>query len=333
MHKNLTITSKSIREQNLHLIRKALHDEQVSTTSVLHEKTGLSIVTINKLLNLLISSGEVIQGDKGCSLNGRPAATYRFNEMNKLILILSVYHRSGHKYVGYSVHNLFGECLERREELIDDKQTYTNEFKNGMERYIDRYKKIAVIGVSMPSDDVGGRVGSAIRHDSHASRLSSHLEKQFNLPVFFETDINAATLGCYKRLKDQECVSGIILIPGKIPSCGFCYNGQVLRGKDGMAGEIRYFPMYNDGGVLPIESLQADDLAIRTIRAIMCVLNPGYVSIYTESLKPGLIDRLRKQLSTPAEEALLPKIEISDVLREDTVSGMVSMCLEKLESL
>ena len=168
MHKNLTITSKSIREQNLHLIRKALHDEQVSTTSVLHEKTGLSIVTINKLLNLLISSGEVIQGDKGCSLNGRPAATYRFNEMNKLILILSVYHRSGHKYVGYSVHNLFGECLERREELIDDKQTYTNEFKNGMERYIDRYKKIAVIGVSMPSDDVGGRVGSAIRHDSPA---------------------------------------------------------------------------------------------------------------------------------------------------------------------
>ena len=100
-----------------------------------------------------------------------------------------------------------------------------------------------------------------------------------------------------------------------------------------MAGEIRYFPMYNDVGVLPIESLQADDLAIRTIRAIMCVLNPGYVSIYTESLKPGLIDRLRKQLSTPAEEALLPKIEISDVLREDTVSGMVSMCLEKLESL
>ena len=79
--------------------------------------------------------------------------------------------------------------------------------------------------------------------------------------------------------------------------------------------------------------MQADDLAKRTIRAVMCVLNPGYVAIYSEMLKPGIIDRLRKQLATAAEEALLPKIEITDKLREDTVSGMVSLCLEQLETL
>ncbi len=26
----------------------------------------------------------------------------------------------------------------------------------------------------------------------------------------------------------------------------------------------------------------------------MCVLNPGYVAIYSETLKPGLIERLKK---------------------------------------
>ena len=329
---SVTITSKQIREQNLQLVRRALHKEQICTASKLKEMTGLSVVTLNKILYLLIASGEVIEGGKSSIPNGRPATTYRFNEMNKLILILSIYIRSGNKYVGYSVHNLFGECLERREELIDEKDSIqTNEFKIGMERYVERYPKISVIGVSMPSDDVGGRVGSAIRHDSQSKRLSSHLEKHFNIPIFFETDINAATLGCYKRCKNQEYVSGIILVPGKIPGCGFCYNGSVLRGKDGMAGEIRYFPMYNDVGVLPSESLQADDLAIRTIRAVMCVLNPGYVAIYSETLKPGLIERLKKQISTAAEEALLPKIEITDNLREDTVSGMVSLCLQKIE--
>ena len=327
-----TITSKQIREQNLQLVRSALHDEQVCTSSRLKELTGLSVVTLNKILSLLIATGEVLEGEKASLINGRPATTYRFNEMNKLILILSIYKRSGNKYVGYSVHNLFGECIERKEELIDEKDSIqTNEFKNGMGRYFERYPKIAVIGVSMPSVDVGGRVGSAIRHDSHSKRLASHLQKQFAIPVFFETDINAATLGCYKRCKNQEYVSGIILVPGKIPGCGFCYNGSVLRGKDGMAGEIRYFPMYNDVGVLPSESMQADDLAIRTIRAVMCVLNPGYVAIYTETLKPGLIERLKKQLVTAAEVALLPKIEITDNLREDAVSGMVSLCLEHLE--
>ena len=325
-------SSKNIREQNLQLVREALHDEQVCTSSKLKELTGLSVVTLNKILSLLIAKGEVIDAGKASIVNGRPATAYRFNEMNKLMLILSVYKRSGHKYVGYSIHNLFGECLERKEELIEDNESVqTNYLKEGMEHYIARYNKISVIGISMPSDDVGGRVGSALRHDSQSKRLSSHLTKQFNIPVFFETDINAATLGCYKRCKNQEYVSGIILVPGKIPCCGFCYNGSVLRGKDGMSGEIRYFPMYNDIGVLPIESMQADDLTIRTIRAVMCVLNPGYMAIYSENIKPGLIERLRKQLATAAEEALLPKIEITENLREDSVSGMISLCLERLK--
>ncbi len=328
-----TISSRQIREQNIQLVRSALHDEQVCTSSKLKEITGLSVVTLNKILSLLIAKGEVLETGKISQPNGRPATSYRFNEMNKLILILSVYKRSGYKYVGYSVHNLFGECIERKEELIDESDSIqTNSFKSGMERYLEHYPKIAIIGVSMPTDDVGGRVGSAIRHDILSKRLSSHLEKQFNVPVFFETDINAATLGCYKRCKNQEYVSGVILVPGKVPSCGFCYNGSVLRGKDGMAGEIRYFPMYNYEGVLPSESMQADDLAIRTIRAVMCVLNPGYMTIYTETLKPGLIERLKKQLGSAAEEALLPKFEINDNVREDTVSGMVSICMEKLSS-
>lgn len=332
-HTSHIISSKDIREQNLQLLRRALHEQQMSSVSKLREITGLSVVTLNKLLSLLLASGEVIEGEKESLSNGRPATIYRFNENNKLMLILSIYIRSGNKYVGYSVHNLFGECIERKEELIDDNSTLQmDEFRNGIKAYMDRYPKIAIIGLSMPSDDVGGRVGSAIRHDSQSKKLSHHLEIQFKVPVFFETDINAATLGCYKRCKNQEYVSGIILVPGKIPGCGFCYNGNVLRGKDGMAGEIRYFPMYNDIGILPSDSTQADDLAKRTIRAVMCVLNPGYVAIYSEMLKPGIIDRLRKQLSTAAEEALLPKIELTDKLREDTVSGMVSLCLEQLET-
>ena len=333
-HTSHIITSKDIRDQNLQLLRHALHEQQMCTASKLRDITGLSVVTLNKLLSILLSSGDVIEGVREAPANGRPATIYRFNENNKLMLILSIYIRSGNKYVGYSVHNLFGECIERKEELIDDNNTLQmDEFRNGMKQYIDRYPKIAIIGLSMPSDDIGGRVGSAIRHDSQSKKLAHHLENQFKIPVFFETDINAATLGCYKRCKNQEYVSGIILVPGKIPGCGFCYNGNVLRGKDGMAGEIRYFPMYNDIGILPSDSMQADDLAKRTIRAVMCVLNPGYVAIYSEMLKPGIIDRLRKQLATAAEEALLPKIEITDKLREDTVSGMVSLCLEQLETL
>ncbi|MBQ9275085.1 MAG: ROK family protein [Succinivibrio sp.] len=323
--------SAQIRESNLQLVRQILHREQIATVSRLHELTSLSVVTVSKLLEELKGKGEALNGEPSLSTGGRPAATYRFNPAFELMLIVSCYQRNGNEYAGYSVHDLFGECLERREELLADTiSMQTSQFADGIVRYLGLYPKISIIGLSMPSDSVGGRVGAAVRHDQGSVRLAQHLEKRFGVPVFFETDINAATLGCYKRCKSHDYVVGLTLVPGRAPTCGFCYSGQVLRGRDGMAGEVRFFPMYNDRGVLPADYSQADDLAIRTVRAVMCVLNPGYVAIYTESLKAGLAERLKRQLPTEAEVALLPKIELSDKLRDDTVSGMISFCLEHL---
>lgn len=332
MDKNL-VTGHQIRQQNLRAVREALHSEQIATISRLKELTGLSVVTLNKLVHMLTESGEFIRGEPTTILGGRPAATYQFNAAYRLMLIVSCYQRSGNEYAGYSIHDLFGECIERREELLSDSNIHTDEFRIGIERYLERYSKIAIIGLSMPSDSVGGRVGSAIRHDAGSRRLSGHLEKHFQVPVFFETDINAAALGCYKRCPGQEYVSGLLLVSGRAPVCGFCCSGSVLRGRDGMAGEVRYFPMYNDAGILPRTAPEADDLAIRTLRAVMCVFNPGYVAVYTESLKPGLAERLKKQLPTAAEVALMPKIEINEHIRDDIVSGMISLCLEHLSRL
>ncbi|MBO5566261.1 MAG: ROK family protein [Succinivibrio sp.] len=322
-----------IREKNLSLVKSALHDEQIATVTRLKEITGLSVVTINKLLITLIENGEITRGANTLSAGGRPAATYSLNPFYQLLLIITCFQRGGSEYAGYSVHDLFGGVIERREELLSTISTiHTDEFTAGIERYLERYEKIAIIGISMPSDSVGGRVGSAIRRDPQSIRLASHLEQRFKRPVFFETDINAASLGCYKRLKNEECVAGVSLVPGRAPSCAFCYSGKVLRGKDGMAGEVRFFPMYKDVPILPIEAGEADDLAIRTLRAVMCVLNPGYVALYTENLKPGIVSRLKKQLITPAENALLPKIEILSQIRDDIVSGMISLSLDHLET-
>ena len=325
------VTSQQIREQNILNLRRALHSEQVATVSRLKSITGLSVVTLTKLLQYLIETGEVLEGETVCSGNGRPATTYRFNAAFKLVLIVSCYKRAGHDYAGYSVHDLFGECIERREELLST--VHTDEFRIGIERYLDRYLKIAIIGISMPTDTVGGRLASALRHDPQAKRLAKHLELHFNVPVFFETDINAATLGCFNRHPKHNYVAGLLLVPGRAPVCGFCYQGNVMRGRDGMAGEVRFFPMFNYLGVLPVEPEAANDLAIRTLRAVMCVLNPSLVVVYSESLKSGFSDRLKKQLPSEAELALMPRIEVNDHIREDIVSGMLTISLEKIQNL
>ncbi len=323
------LTSKDIRKGNLLTVLGVLHKEQVAAISRLRDLTGLSVVTITKVLTYLEKTGIVFCERQSVSGGtGRPPMTYCFNAAFKLMLIVSCYQRSGQDFAGYSVHDLFGECLERREELLST--IHTDYFRIGIERYLERYPKIAVIGISMPADTVGGRVAAALRHDPMSLRLAGHLEQHFKVPVFFETDINAAALGCYKRNQSHDYVAGIVLMPGRSPGCGFCFHGELLRGRDGMAGEVRYFPMYNDVGILPADPNLADELAVRTLRAVMCVINPSLVAVYTEGLKSGLSERLKKRLLTEAETAMLPKIEVSYSIKEDIVSGMVSLCLEQL---
>ena len=75
---NQPVTSQQIREQNILNVRRALHSEQVATISRLKTLTGLSVVTLTKLLQYLIETGEVLEGESVSIGNGRPAATYRF---------------------------------------------------------------------------------------------------------------------------------------------------------------------------------------------------------------------------------------------------------------
>ena len=62
------------------------------------------------------------------------------------------------------------------------------------------------------------------------------------------------------------------------------------------------------------------------------MLNPALIVVYTESLKsgPALADRLKRRLTNEAEIVLMPKIEVTDHMREDIVSGMITLCLEHL---
>lgn len=322
------LMSHDIRERNMEMVLRTLHKEQVSTASQLNELTGLSVVTINKLLGQLVQSGQVNKGSCTKNLQGRPATTYHFNAAFKLILIISCYKRGGHDYAGYSIHDLFGECIERREELLQS--VHTDEFKVAIENYLERYPKISMIGISMPSDSIGGRMASALRRDPLSKRLAQHMKNRFHLPVLFETDINAATLGAFKRHAQYEFVCGLALVPGRSPVCSFCYNGSLIRGRDGLAGEVKHFPMYNNIGILPIEPEAANDLAVRTLQAVTCVLNPAMIVVYSESLKSGptLADRLKRRLSNEAEIVLMPKIEVTDKIREDIVSGMITLCLQ-----
>ena len=77
-----------IKEKNLQKLRKALRQEKTATKSRLAELTGISVVTIQSLLQILIENGEAKEDEIVQPQLGRPAVSYRFCECAELMLVI-----------------------------------------------------------------------------------------------------------------------------------------------------------------------------------------------------------------------------------------------------
>ena len=73
-----------IKEKNLRILRDILRKEKVAAKAKLSKLTGISVVTIQSLLDTLITNGEVFEDEIVKLSIGRPALTYRDRKSTRL---------------------------------------------------------------------------------------------------------------------------------------------------------------------------------------------------------------------------------------------------------
>ena len=69
---------KDLRRKNLELLRGALKKLRQASKPRLAEETGLSVVTVNALMQTLMEKKEAEPVTEAVSIGGRPAQQYRF---------------------------------------------------------------------------------------------------------------------------------------------------------------------------------------------------------------------------------------------------------------
>lgn len=106
------------------------------------------------------------------------------------------------------------------------------------ERGIHR-SQIQGIGIGIPGQaDKKGDVLVAENLGWENVALASELEKSLGIPVKVENDANAAALGELKCGSAKGVHSVILVTIGTGIGCGIVLNGEILRGKNGAAGEL-----------------------------------------------------------------------------------------------
>ncbi|KZV13672.1 hypothetical protein F511_45166 [Dorcoceras hygrometricum] len=322
-----------VKEINLNIVRQVMKRVEMATKPQLAALTKLSVVTVNSLVKELHERGELFEDETVPSNGGRPALTYRYNYDFSQALVIHMKEIQGSELlISAAVINLEDRTLEKEEYVMP--VFHVQPFYDNINRLLDSFPSIKRIGIGIPGQMADGEIRVSSHRELTGLRLVEDLEQQFGLPVTVENDINAAISGyCAKlepELKESYCVAGIYFPNQYPPGMGIYLDGKMIKGKHGMAGEIKFLPSAPDW----YQEIAAEtflECAFQIIQTVNAVLAPDKFVIYQNMT---CADRWfpaweSYQLAHPMPT--LPEIILQDTFQQDFEAGMRWLTLKELE--
>lgn len=317
-----------LKEINLDNVRRAMRTAGSATKPQLAEATGLSVVTIASLLIELIQIGEIYEGKTAHSTGGRPPVTYHYNYdvCMALLLVLHEYKEE----VLVSVINLNGDSLKEQTHTVANFDV--DAICAIVQEYVAAYPAIKMIGMGIPGQQVDGEMKVSSHEKLIGARLTETIQQQCALPVWWENDINAALSGyCTKYPPDEgECVIGLFFPEHRPPGLGMYIDRKLFKGKNGMAGEIKFLPV-NVDWYQPLESRRFTELVCYTLQLLNAVLAPDKIIIYQNRCNKKQLLAAWQAHEQKQTMPVSPKVVVSDHFGADFLRGLKAMVLRGLE--
>lgn len=234
--------SSTIQRINLKLIFNLIRKHQSHTRVELAKKTGLSAATVTNIVNNLLHIGLLYEYPMETNGVGRRSIGLKINygrfhiihlRITSSNIFLGRYDLQGkqlnHKNFSYTVETNRKDLLNKVKSVI----------KTELNSRLD--PPILGIGISLPGPydkhHTFETIGELINWDD--INICEELHKDLHIPVYAENDANIGALYEWwsdETITDKDTLVYITLSEGT--GSGIVSSGMLLRGKQGVAGEI-----------------------------------------------------------------------------------------------
>lgn len=218
-----------------------------NTIADLGKEMGLSVPTVTKLINELISDGFVLDLGKVETNGGRRPYIYGLNQDSGYFIGVDL--KKFHINIG--IINFKGTLIHHKMNipfLFENTPEKLTELCDIINQYIKNKKipisKIINIGLNIPGR-VNSTQGNSFSFFYFEERpLTEIMEEKIGVKVSIDNDSRAMTYGEYLNgiVAGEKNVIFINLSWGV--GAGLITNGNLIYGKSGFSGEIGHFPMF-----------------------------------------------------------------------------------------
>ena len=252
---------KDLKNNNLAMIFDYLKKHDVVVKSKLARELGLSVVTITKICDDLISAGYLEYTEERESTGGRKPLGLRLLRDSRFIIAIDL---SDKNYVYVGLMNLGYEEIAADKFEIDPHwgiHDFFDVLKTRFNSLIDGISGGKLIGVSISIPAIFNPHSGIIEECNNPLFVNQNFKQRFGEiysgKIIVENDANLAALGHFFKNRVENLLyvhftEGIGL--------GLILKGEIYRGYAGYAGELAYLgvPGFN-GGICTIEHALSEE--------------------------------------------------------------------------
>ena len=254
---------RGARKKNVMKIIQSLVKQGGCTKNELVFYTGLSLSTIDSLLEEMLKSNQVIKAGYRESTGGRPSMSYKMNgEFSQTLCIYAYKHDKRITVIG-RLYNLYSEMMEEKRRDIpkldcDVLCSFIDEMLN---------EQVHTICLSLPDSDID------IKH-------------RYKQRIFVKNDVYMGVIGAYIKHMQYD---SIVLLDSKVNSrLGIVVHGHLVEGKSSIAGQIRYMPLIENKNRRSMKG--RSQLLVIELQNIIGMLNPEAIVICAQGIDQHYVE-------------------------------------------
>ncbi len=299
------------RPEHIAALRRALLLCRQATRQQLAAETGLSAMTVGKLLGEMTARGEVRQIRTQSQGSGRPSMIAEYNGDYAHFAAIVVEQREGRSAFTLSVVNLFGETVIRETLLLDE--TRADSFDDFFARMIAAGYRLRLAVLVLPGVAEGEEM------------LLCDFEDLVRGQV-----LHSAVFGHGFEAADEVC-AGIYFPRRYCPGAGVVVRGEILHGHRRFAGEVPYIQGAErwaalDYGDVPTTAEMISQLLV----VYACTVAPGRMVLYGDFFTPALEAAIRARFA----EKMLGRFDLTltcqDAIAQDQARGACRLGLRRM---
>lgn len=291
---------RGARKKNVMKIIQSLVKQGGCTKNELVFYTGLSLSTVDSLLEEMLKSNRVIKAGYRESTGGRPSMSYKVNgEFSQTLCIYAYKHDKRITVIG-RLYNLYSEMMEEKRRDIpkldcDVLCSFIDEMLN---------EQVHTICLSLPDSDID------INH-------------RYKQRVFVKNDVYMGVIGAYIKHMQYD---SIVLLDSKVNSrLGIVVHGHLVEGKSSIAGQIRYMPLIENKNRRSMKG--RSQLLVIELQNIIGMLNPEAIVICAQGIDQHYVE---EELLKIFKMNDMPHLIYIDDFIDEVMLGMESISKDSL---